>query len=200
MQLLLTWLHSADNMPRLAGITCKLIELAVVAKAGHCAFHQSSHPSSLHTLTCSAVNDETVQFSEYGSSIKTQSAVQIHFPFPFFRPKTLADGLQEAIDLGLATAVGVCNHNTSQLEEMHGLLDRKGISLATNQVFAAPSAFSFLPLFLFFCVKGATAAACHPWAFGSCALPLWKEAAYSSEGFPRGFCGLPAALQLQRFP
>ena len=60
--------------------------------------------------------------------------VQIHFPFPFFKQTTLADGLQEALDLGLATAVGVCNYNTSQLEQIHGLLDKKGIPLATNQV------------------------------------------------------------------
>ncbi|KAL3139425.1 hypothetical protein ABBQ38_003756 [Trebouxia sp. C0009 RCD-2024] len=59
---------------------------------------------------------------------------QIHFPFPFFKQTTLADGLQEAMDLGLTTAVGVCNYNTAQLEEMHSLLDRKGIPLATNQV------------------------------------------------------------------
>lgn len=59
---------------------------------------------------------------------------QIHFPFPFFKQTTLADGLQEALDLGLASAVGVCNYNTSQLEQIHGLLDKKGIALATNQV------------------------------------------------------------------
>ena len=60
--------------------------------------------------------------------------VQIHFPFPFFKQTTLADGLQEAVDLGLTAAVGVCNYNTAQLEEMHSLLDKKSIPLATNQV------------------------------------------------------------------
>ena len=60
--------------------------------------------------------------------------MQIHFPFPFFKQSTLADGLQEAMDLGLTTAVGVCNYNTAHLEEMHGLLDKKNIPLATNQV------------------------------------------------------------------
>lgn len=40
------------------------------------------------------------------------------------------------MDMGLATAVGVCNYNTSQLEEIHSLLDKKGIPLATNQVTA----------------------------------------------------------------
>lgn len=38
------------------------------------------------------------------------------------------------MDLGLATAVGVCNYSASQLEEVHGLLDKQGIPLATNQV------------------------------------------------------------------
>lgn len=61
-------------------------------------------------------------------------AMQIHFPFPFFKQTTLADGLQEAIDLGLTTAVGVCNYNTAQLEEMHSLLEQKNVPLATNQV------------------------------------------------------------------
>jgi len=64
----------------------------------------------------------------------TLCGLQIHFPFPFFKQTTLADGLQEALDLGLATAVGVCNYNTSQLEQIHDLLDKKGIPLATNQV------------------------------------------------------------------
>lgn len=64
----------------------------------------------------------------------TLYGLQIHFPFPFFKQTTLADGLQEALDLGLTSAVGVCNYNTSQLEQIHGLLDTKGIPLATNQV------------------------------------------------------------------
>ena len=31
-------------------------------------------------------------------------------------------------------AVGVCNYNAGQVEEMHGLLARHGIPLASNQV------------------------------------------------------------------
>ena len=65
-------------------------------------------------------------------------ASQIHFPFPFFKQTTLADGLQEAMDLGLTAAVGVCNYNTAQLEELHGLLSKKDIPLATNQVACPP--------------------------------------------------------------
>ncbi|KAK9818642.1 hypothetical protein WJX74_007404 [Apatococcus lobatus] len=59
---------------------------------------------------------------------------QIHFPLPIWPQGTLADGLQEAIDLGLTSAVGVCNYNTSQMEEIHGLLASKNIPLASNQV------------------------------------------------------------------
>lgn len=60
--------------------------------------------------------------------------MQIHFPFPTFKQSVLADGLKEAKDLGLTDAVGVCNYDSAQLEEMHGLLDKNGIALATNQV------------------------------------------------------------------
>ena len=62
------------------------------------------------------------------------SDTQIHFPFPTFKQSVLADGLKEAKDLGLTDAVGVCNYDSAQLEEMHGLLDKSGIALATNQV------------------------------------------------------------------
>lgn len=31
-------------------------------------------------------------------------------------------------------AVGVCNYNAGQVEEMHGLLAKRGIPLASNQV------------------------------------------------------------------
>ena len=69
--------------------------------------------------------------------------MQIHFPFPTFKQSVLADGLKEAIDLGLTGAVGVCNYDAAQLEEMHGLLDKNGIALATNQVFASQHSTTF---------------------------------------------------------
>ncbi|KAK9805144.1 hypothetical protein WJX72_001699 [[Myrmecia] bisecta] len=59
---------------------------------------------------------------------------QVHFPFPAFSQEVLSDGLAEAVDLGLTTAVGVCNYNAEQLEKIHGLLGAKGVPLATNQV------------------------------------------------------------------
>ncbi|CAD7702430.1 unnamed protein product [Ostreobium quekettii] len=58
----------------------------------------------------------------------------IHFPFPTFGQGTLMDALEEAMDLGLTNAVGVSNYNLAQMEEAHGLLERRGIQLATNQV------------------------------------------------------------------
>ena len=46
----------------------------------------------------------------------------------------LADALTDAVESGRAKAVGVCNYNKEQLEEIHGLLDKRGIPLACNQV------------------------------------------------------------------
>ena len=60
--------------------------------------------------------------------------MQVHFPFPTFPQSTLADGLQEALDLGLCSHVGVCNYERSQLDKLHGLLEKKGTALVTNQV------------------------------------------------------------------
>jgi aryl-alcohol dehydrogenase-like predicted oxidoreductase len=58
----------------------------------------------------------------------------IHFPFPGMQQSMLMDTLSEAVDLGLAKAVGVSNYNVGQLEEAHGLLAAKGIPLASNQI------------------------------------------------------------------
>lgn len=60
--------------------------------------------------------------------------MQVHFPFPSFPQSTLADGLQEALDLGLCSHVGVCNYDRSQLDKLQGLLEKKGTALVTNQV------------------------------------------------------------------
>lgn len=43
-------------------------------------------------------------------------------------------GLREAFDSGKAKAVGVCNYDARQMEEMHGLLAKHNIPLACNQV------------------------------------------------------------------
>ncbi|CAI5967729.1 unnamed protein product, partial [Closterium sp. NIES-64] len=59
---------------------------------------------------------------------------QIHFPFPTISNATLMDGLKQAHAEGLATAVGVSNYNTQQLQEAHSLLKAASIPLASNQV------------------------------------------------------------------
>jgi hypothetical protein len=46
----------------------------------------------------------------------------------------LMDALKQGRDLGLVTAVGVSNYKASQLEEAHGILDKMGIPLVSNQV------------------------------------------------------------------
>lgn len=43
-------------------------------------------------------------------------------------------GLREACDTGKAKAVGVCNYNAKDMEEIHGLLAKHNIPLACNQV------------------------------------------------------------------
>lgn len=59
---------------------------------------------------------------------------QVHFPLPTYPQKVLATGLQEAVDLGLVRAVGVCNYDGGQVTQMHELLKAHGIPLASNQV------------------------------------------------------------------
>ncbi|CAI5518129.1 unnamed protein product [Closterium sp. Naga37s-1] len=59
---------------------------------------------------------------------------QIHFPFPTISNAALMDGLKQAHAEGLATAVGVSNYNTQQLQEAHSLLKAANIPLASNQV------------------------------------------------------------------
>jgi diketogulonate reductase-like aldo/keto reductase len=58
----------------------------------------------------------------------------IHFPFPTWTQSALCDALAEATDRGLCRAVGVSNYDVMQMTEAHGLLAKRGIALATNQV------------------------------------------------------------------
>ena len=60
--------------------------------------------------------------------------MQVHFPFPTFPQQLLADALAEALDSGLVNAVGVCNYNVQQLQDLNGKLSKRGIPLASNQV------------------------------------------------------------------
>jgi aryl-alcohol dehydrogenase-like predicted oxidoreductase len=44
------------------------------------------------------------------------------------------DALKRGRDLGLVNAVGVSNYKADQLEEAHGILDKLGLPLVSNQV------------------------------------------------------------------
>ena len=46
----------------------------------------------------------------------------------------LMDALKQGRDLVLVKAVGVSNYKADQLEEAHGILDKLGIPLVSNQV------------------------------------------------------------------
>jgi aryl-alcohol dehydrogenase-like predicted oxidoreductase len=59
---------------------------------------------------------------------------QIHFPLPPIAPRTWAEELVRAVELGLTRAVGVSNYDRRQMEETHRLLAAHGVPLATNQV------------------------------------------------------------------
>lgn len=57
----------------------------------------------------------------------------MHFPFPAYGNKLLAEALAQAVGEGLCRAVGVCNFGGEQLGELHGLLAQRGVPLASNQ-------------------------------------------------------------------
>ena len=59
---------------------------------------------------------------------------QVHWPFPPVPIETWMAGMAEAVELGLARAVGVSNYSVRQMEAAHAALARRGISLASNQV------------------------------------------------------------------
>ncbi len=59
---------------------------------------------------------------------------QIHSPFPPIAIETWSDALADAVDMGLTRAVGVSNFNTDQMRRAHGVLIKREILLASNQV------------------------------------------------------------------
>ncbi len=65
---------------------------------------------------------------------------QIHQPFPPVPIETWMAGLADAVEAGLARAVGVSNYSPEQTRRAHAALARRGIPLASNQV-----AYSLLP-------------------------------------------------------
>jgi len=59
---------------------------------------------------------------------------QIHWSSPTARLETMMAGLADAVDAGLARAVGVSNYNLEQTERAHAALAQRGVPLASNQV------------------------------------------------------------------
>jgi aryl-alcohol dehydrogenase-like predicted oxidoreductase len=59
---------------------------------------------------------------------------QIHWPFPPMSIEWWMDALAEAVQVGLARAVGVSNFDVEQTRRAHAALARRGVPLASNQV------------------------------------------------------------------
>lgn len=59
---------------------------------------------------------------------------QIHWPFPPAPIETWMDALADAVEAGLARAVGVSNYNIAQMRRAHAALAKRGVPLASNQV------------------------------------------------------------------
>lgn len=59
---------------------------------------------------------------------------QVHWPFPPRPVEFWADALADAVQAGLARAVGVSNYNADQLRRAHEVLAKRGVPLASNQV------------------------------------------------------------------
>ena len=59
---------------------------------------------------------------------------QVHWPFPPRAVEVWADGLADAVEAGLARAVGVSNYSTAQMSRAHAVLSKRGVPLASNQV------------------------------------------------------------------
>ncbi len=59
---------------------------------------------------------------------------QIHWPTPPLSVESMADALADAVEAGLARAVGVCNYNEEQIRLTQQVLSKRGVLLASNQV------------------------------------------------------------------
>ncbi len=67
-------------------------------------------------------------------SLPAVDLYQIHWPSPTARIETMMAGLADAVEAGLARAVGVSNYNLEQTERAHAALAQRGVPLASNQV------------------------------------------------------------------
>lgn len=59
---------------------------------------------------------------------------QVHWPYPPRHVETWAAALADAVESGLARAVGVSNYSVDRMRRAHDVLARRGIPLASNQV------------------------------------------------------------------
>jgi aryl-alcohol dehydrogenase-like predicted oxidoreductase len=59
---------------------------------------------------------------------------QIHAPLPPMPIATWANALADAVEAGLARAVGVSNYNADQMSRAYDVLAERGVTLASNQV------------------------------------------------------------------
>ncbi len=60
---------------------------------------------------------------------------QMHFPLPPVPVETWMDAMAEAVEAGFVRAVGVSNYDMKQMGRAHTALAKRGIPLASNQVF-----------------------------------------------------------------
>ena len=60
---------------------------------------------------------------------------QMHFPLPPVPVETWMDAMAEAVEAGFVRAVGVSNYDQAQMGRAHNALAKRGIPLASNQVF-----------------------------------------------------------------
>ncbi|NES88260.1 aldo/keto reductase [Okeania hirsuta] len=60
---------------------------------------------------------------------------QVHWPFTFFMSQeTLLNALADEVKQGRIEAVGVSNYSAEEMRQAHGILEKRGVILATNQV------------------------------------------------------------------
>jgi len=59
---------------------------------------------------------------------------QVHWPVPPRSAETWAEALGDAVQAGMARAVGVSNYGVDQMRRAHEALARRGVPLASNQV------------------------------------------------------------------
>src|SRR5262249_6112696 len=59
---------------------------------------------------------------------------QIHWPSLPLSVETWAEALADAVEAGLTRAVGVSNYDVDQMRRTHGVLAKRCIPLASNQV------------------------------------------------------------------